>query len=80
MVAEKMDNVVLGGLLKLVSDIVPNLRYFYVTGTGSVDEYTSVHGVFVDWTYVASAGGYALLYVAATLLIAILLFSRRDFV
>jgi len=39
-----------------------------------------VSGVFVDWTYVGSAALYALLYVALLLIVAVGLFSRRDFV
>ena len=64
-----------------VSHIIPNLRYFFVTGTDSGGAYISVHEAgFPDWSYVGTAGGYALLYVFLTLSLAMVLFSRRDFI
>lgn len=79
-VASKMDNDALSWLLKTVTRVVPDLRFFYVTGSETPAGHTSVHAAFPDWIYVASAGGYALLYIAVVLLLAIALFSRRDFV
>ena len=38
-----------------------------------------VHGIPVSGTYIASAVGYAALYVAALLFGAVVLFNRRDF-
>jgi len=40
----------------------------------------TVHGQFVDWTYIATAGSYALMWIAVLMTLAILIFSRRDFV
>jgi ABC-type transport system involved in multi-copper enzyme maturation permease subunit len=80
LVAEKLEQPVLPELLRVVARIVPNLRFFYVTGTELHGEQISVHGTFIDWGYVGLAGGYAAFYLAALLLIAIALFSRRDFV
>jgi len=63
------------------SHVIPNLRYFFVTGDDSGGAYISVHEIgFPDWSYVGTAGGYALLYVFLTLSLAIVLFSRRDFI
>jgi hypothetical protein len=39
-----------------------------------------VHGDFVSWTYVGTAAGYGLLWIAGLLLLACLIFQRRDFV
>ena len=40
----------------------------------------SVHGSFVTWGYVASAAAHGLLWSAALLVIACVIFRRRDFV
>jgi ABC-type transport system involved in multi-copper enzyme maturation permease subunit len=79
-VALKIDFPLARSLLEGISSVIPNLRYFYVTGSGALGDHRSIHGVFVDWAYVASAVGYASLYVILLLLVAIGLFSRRDFV
>ena len=42
--------------------------------------HVSVHDAFVDWSYMAMAGAYGLVYVAALLVLAIAIFSQRDFV
>ena len=75
-----MDNDLLAGLLNVVTRVVPDLRYLYVTGSETPEGHVSVHGMFPDWSYVGMAGGYALLYVTLVLLVAIALFSRRDFI
>ena len=79
-VADKMDQPVLSPALNTVANLVPNLRYFYVTGSELRDGYVSLHGSFIDWGYVGSASAYALLYTTLVLLAAIALFSRRDFI
>jgi ABC-type transport system involved in multi-copper enzyme maturation permease subunit len=71
---------VLGALLESVATIVPNLRFFYVTGSVVEGEHVSINGTMVDWGYVVSAAGYASLYIVLLLLGAITLFARRDFV
>jgi ABC-type transport system involved in multi-copper enzyme maturation permease subunit len=79
-VAQKVESGAIEALLESIARIVPNLRYFYTSG--SVDltgEHVTVHGSFVDWSYVGYAGAYALLYVSLVLSLAIVLFSRRDF-
>lgn len=78
--ADRMESSLLSGLLNAVTRIVPDLRFLYVTGSETPEGFVSVHGAFPDWSYVAMAGGYALLYVTLVLLAAMALFSRRDFV
>jgi len=70
----------LQGLLRGAAAVVPNLSRFYISGGIVGGQHVSVHGAFVDWPYVAMAGSYALLYMALVLLVAVALFSRRDFV
>lgn len=60
--------------------LIPDLHLFSVSG-GTVDgEHVSVHGAFVDWAYVATTSGYGLLYISLLLALAVVIFSRRDFV
>ncbi len=77
---KKLDNPPLASLLDGISRVVPNLRLFFATGTERGGVYLSLHEEFPDWIYVATAGGYAALYIALTLLLSMLLFSRRDFI
>ena len=79
-VADAMDSGVGSTVLSTIARIVPNLRYFYVTGTDVEGQRVSVNGVFVDWSYLGLGASYALLYVTLVLLVAMGLFSRRDFV
>lgn len=78
-IAERVESPALGGLLHATTTIVPDLRYFYVTGSEAAGLQASIHGTFPDWSYVLSAGGYACIYAILALLLASLLFSRRDF-
>ena len=49
--------------------------------TPDVDgQHVSVHGHFVGWDYVGTAAGYGLLYILALLVLAMVIFSRRNFV
>jgi Cu-processing system permease protein len=60
--------------------VIPDLHLFSISG-GTIDgEYVSVHADFVSWGYVGTAALYAALYVAVLLLLAIVVFARRDFV
>jgi ABC-type transport system involved in multi-copper enzyme maturation permease subunit len=52
--------------------VLPNLAQFDVKSD-------VVHGVHVPAGYLAVAAGYAALYIAALLAIAVVVFSRRDF-
>lgn len=78
--ATKMKGGPMAWLLRGLAAGLPNLNLFYVTGSEVDGTHVSVHGKFVDWGYVAMASGYALLYVAATVGLAVLLFRRRDLV
>jgi hypothetical protein len=66
---------------KLALRVVPDLHLFSVSGTAIDGAHVTVHGGdFVPWSYVATTAGYGALYVAMLLALAILIFSRRDFV
>ncbi|HJZ85794.1 MAG TPA: hypothetical protein VKN99_11520, partial [Polyangia bacterium] len=66
-------------LLRALAAVLPDLHMFYVSGSPVGGEPVSVHGDFVDWSYVAVASGYGLGYAAILLLLAALIFRRRDF-
>ncbi len=58
----------------------PDLHLFYVSGSMVGAHHVSVHGTYVDWSYVAVAGAYGALYIAVAIALAMIIFSRRDFV
>jgi Cu-processing system permease protein len=61
--------------------LLPDLHLFYVSGGMVGGKYASVNAAdFVSWSYVASSSAYGALYAACVLGLAILIFSRRDFV
>jgi hypothetical protein len=61
--------------------VVPDLHMFSVSGSVMDGQHVTVHsGDFVPWSYVGTSGGYGLLYVAILLVLAIVIFSYRDFV
>jgi len=60
--------------------IVPDLHLFQVSGSTLDGVPVSVHGDFVSWSYVATASGQGLFYIALLLTLAVLIFARRDFV
>ncbi len=61
--------------------VLPDLHMFYISGSMLNNRWISVHqGDYVDWSYVALAGGYGTGYAACALLLSILIFSRRDFI
>jgi len=66
--------------LEVALRVVPDLRLFAVSGGTVAGRAVSVHGDFVGWGYVGMAGGYAALYIGMLLLVAVVIFSRRDFV
>jgi ABC-type transport system involved in multi-copper enzyme maturation permease subunit len=68
----KVESVLVDYLLIAASRILPNLEDFNISGRVA-------HKAFVSWSYVGYAVGYGLLYSAAVLLLATLLFNRRDF-
>ncbi|RMH43966.1 MAG: ABC transporter permease [Deltaproteobacteria bacterium] len=69
----------LGGAMAVVLRIIPDLHLYAVSGSVVEGKHVSIHGDFVSWGYVASAYGFGILYAAALLLLAIAIFSRRNF-
>ena len=59
---------------------VPDLNLFQVSGSTVNGQPVSVHGSFVGWSYVAESAGHGALYIALLLVLAVVIFSRRDFV
>ena len=73
---EAANNVV----AKLTLYIVPDLHLFSVSGRTVDGTAVSIHGEFVPWSYVAVSAGHGLAWIAGLLILAALLFHRRDFV
>ena len=63
-------------LLSWLAEVVPNFNLFVPGRTTLVTKATEYGGPL---TYVATSMGYAILYAAATLFVAALIFRRRDF-
>lgn len=60
---------------------LPDLHLFYISGAMVGDKQVSVNSsTFVDWSYVAWSSGYGTLYAICVLALAMLAFSKRDFV
>lgn len=76
----KIESPALSGILDTISLVVPNLKTFFITGADIGKNHVSIHGDFPGWAYVGNAAGYAALTVGLVLLLAIFLFSRRDFI
>jgi ABC-type transport system involved in multi-copper enzyme maturation permease subunit len=62
--------------LSWLAEVVPNFNLFVPGRTTLVTKATEYGGPL---TYVATSMGYAILYAAATLFVAALIFRRRDF-
>jgi ABC-type transport system involved in multi-copper enzyme maturation permease subunit len=60
--------------------IVPDMHLFYVSGAMVEGHHLSVHGTYVDWSYVAVAFAYAIAYSSCAIALSAFIFSRRDFV
>lgn len=79
-IADSGEAGTLGTVIDAALVVVPDLHLFGVSG-GEVDgEHVSVHGDFVGWDYLLSAGGYAALVIGVLLALACAIFSQRDFV
>lgn len=76
----KVEEAPLRALLRGGMRLFPDLHLFYVSGSMVGGQHVSVHGAYVDWSYVAMAGLYGALYCAAAIALAMIVFSRRDFV
>jgi ABC-type transport system involved in multi-copper enzyme maturation permease subunit len=74
----------LGGGARTVLDaavtVLPNLHLFYPSGSIVGAENVSVHASFVDARYLLWTSAYGVGYSLVVLLIAMLIFRRRDFV
>ncbi|MCX4241388.1 ABC transporter permease [Paraliomyxa miuraensis] len=79
---KKLGGTPLGTVLEACADVVPDFHALYVSGSQlpGGDTVVSVHESFVSWGYVAEASLYGLLYAAACLVGAMVLFARRDLV
>jgi ABC-type transport system involved in multi-copper enzyme maturation permease subunit len=65
---------------RLALEVVPDLHLYAISGRTVDGAPVSVHGDFVSWGYVLTACGYGVLWIGGLLLIASLIFRRRDFV
>lgn len=81
---KKLEGTPLGAVLEAVGAVVPDFNALWVSGAQLGDDpgapVVSVHESFVSWGYVAEASAYGLLYSAVCLLLAMVLFARRDLV
>jgi ABC-type transport system involved in multi-copper enzyme maturation permease subunit len=76
----KLAGTPLGHVLDGVTVVLPDFHAFFVSGAMLGGETpVSIHEAFVSWGYVAQAGLYAASYGGMCLVIACLLFLRRDF-
>ena len=76
----KLGDAALRRVLSAVLRIVPDLHLFFVSGSTVGGQSVSVHGDYVDWSFVATASAYGVFYAACALALAMLLFARRDFI
>jgi Cu-processing system permease protein len=67
-------------VLNLVCNVIPNLHLFYPSGAIVGAEDLSVHRQFVGSEYILSATGYGVAYSLVVLVLAMLIFRKRDFV
>jgi ABC-type transport system involved in multi-copper enzyme maturation permease subunit len=75
----KLEDTAGGRLLELLLEALPDFRMFFVSGANFDDTVVSVHQSFVSWGYVGAAAAYAASYGGLCLLLAVLVFRRRDF-
>ena len=66
--------------LKGLFTLVPDLHVFAISGSQVDAAHVSVHGAFVTWAYVGTSSLYALAWLATLLVLASVIFQRRDFV
>ena len=67
-------------LLNFICNLIPNLHLFYPSGAIVGAEEVSVHRQFVGADYVLSATTYGVAYSVVVLVLAMLIFRKRDFV
>jgi len=76
--SSKMEGV--QNILSTALYVIPDLHLFSISGGEVRGEHVTVHAEFVEWSYIATAGGYCAMWIVLLLTLAILIFSRRDFV
>jgi len=76
----KVESTPLRAILRAGMRLFPDLHLFYVSSSMVGGQHVSIHGAYVDWPYVGMAGLYGALYCAAAIALAMIVFSRRDFV
>jgi len=59
---------------------LPDCHLFNVSGAVVGNRWMTIHGEFVTWLYVAQATAYGLLYSTVVLVLAALIFRRRDLI
>jgi ABC-type transport system involved in multi-copper enzyme maturation permease subunit len=79
-VISKLEPAPLRAFLRNAMRVLPDLHLFYVSGSMVGGQHVSVNGAYVDWSYVGMAGVYGAFYCAAAIALAMIIFSRRDFV
>jgi ABC-type transport system involved in multi-copper enzyme maturation permease subunit len=67
-------------ILDVLCNLMPNLHLFYPSGAIVGAEDLSVHRQFVSPEYILSATGYGVAYSLVILVLAMLIFRKRDFV
>lgn len=77
--ANKAKDPVLRAIGKASLYVIPDLHLFAVSGGEVEGKPVSVHATFVSWAYVGQAALYAAAVAAILLILAIVVFSRRDF-
>jgi len=77
--ASKARDPVLRDIGKAALYVVPDLHLFSVSGGEVAGKAVSVNADFVPWAYVGHAALYALAVAGVLLILAIVVFSRRDF-
>lgn len=78
-VEHKISDETVRTLADAVLQTLPDFHVFYVSGADLDGRLASIHGQFVDWSYVGWSASYAMGYGLVCLLIASELFRRRDF-
>lgn len=69
-----------GGILETVPHVFPNLYLFYPSGRAVGEQWVSIHRSYVGVEYLAHATSYGMLYAAVCLVLAMIIFGRRDLV
>ncbi len=69
----------IGYTLETTMAIMPDMFMFSPSSRTIEGVHWSIHGQFLDWSYVAMAAGYAAAYIAVCIALAMVIFTRRDF-